>query len=311
MDKQYHIQWPTPTSNQVNAWTMQYIPFEPKDWRRDMREELKRAIGQIVPDGSGLYATYISENNQFCDVENVLLYNIGAPAFTKLSENSLCFERGFGPVPSPAVEGLVMPHYYHYSQGDTFRLWKPKEVLASWQEIMLPSLCSTSKPHSFWYALKTQAVDCYPQNLSPKRFGLRIQLNAPQTAWCNLYVIVKPLLDGVISAFHRQIIPCDKMMLQRLSDLTGATEIETERLLCETACPVLGVRPIVSSYRQGIKWNPEDDACVACQIAAQRSHQYKAWSMSGQLFSILPMTHSTNQIYFPSKNSRNSQSDQR
>ena len=286
MNNQYIIHRPTITDNQVNAWSVQYIPFEPKDWRRTMRDELRLAINEISPDGNGLYAAYISESDQFCDVENVLLYNIGASAFKTLSSYGLCFERGFDPAPVSDTNNLALSHYYHYSQGSAFRLWEENKTLASWQKIALPTLTSTSKPHMFWYALKTGDVRCAHHVAPLKQFGLDIRLRLPETAWCNLAVLIKPLLDGVISAFHEQDVPCENIMLQRLAALTGSSVAEAERLLFAVVYPVLEARPIVSAYRQGIIWNPEDDACVACRVTVQRSADNKSWSMDGRLFSV-------------------------
>ena len=53
--------------------------------------------------------------------------------------------------------------------------------------------------------------------ISPDDSGLDVQLHIPDTAWCNMAVLIKPLLDGVISAFHQYSGPCDNVLLQRLS----------------------------------------------------------------------------------------------
>jgi len=254
-----------------------------------MRDDLRLAINEISPDGNGLYAAYISDNDQLCDVENVLLYNIGASAFKILSGNGLCFERGFGSVPLPDSDNLLMNHYYNYSQGSTFRLWNEKATLASWREITLPDTTSISKPHLFWYALKTGNVEYVSHLDLPKRFGIDIQLFIPENAWCNLATIIKPLLDGVIAAFHKQSAPCENVVLQRLSALTGSSVSEVERLFYEVVYPILGTRQIVSAFQQGIKWNPEDDACVACKVKVQRSIDNQSWSMDGRLFSVVTM----------------------
>ena len=282
--EKYVIKRPTATNNQVNAWSVQYISFEPKDWRRTMREELKLAINEL--EGNCLYAAYVSESDLLCDVENVLLYNVGASAFKTLSKNGLCFERGFGSTSFPSPDNLSVSHFYHYSQGNTFRLWKENEALAFWREIALPTPTSTSKPHLFWHALKNGKVTCSYKEVPLKQFGLDIQLHIPNTSWCNLAVLVKPLLDGVISAFHQQSIPCESIVLQRLSALTDSSLAETKRLLYEVVYPVLEARPIISAFRQGIIWNPGDDACVACRVKVQRSVDNESWSMNGRLFSV-------------------------
>jgi hypothetical protein len=273
--------------NKVSAWSEQYIPYEPKDWRRGMREELKAAIGEISPNDSGLYAVYISESSKFCDAENVLFYNVGAKAFKDLSRNGLCFERGFSKAPT-VPDGRTMDHYYLYDQGDEFRIWERDEIIANWQKSKMPAPTSTSKPHLFWYALKTGEMNCPRQEAQPKQFGLDITLNIPEAAWCNLAALVKPLLDGVISAFHTQNDNHDRVALERLAERVSSSTAEVEKLLRGDGHSILGERRIISTFGKGIIWNPEDDICVACRVATRRSVENTSWSMDGQLFSLRP-----------------------
>ncbi len=291
MHKEYVIQKPAQNSNIVQAWSKQYIPFEPKGWHKAMREDLKQAIGEIVVDDSGLYAAYISESQKFCDVENVLFYNIGPAAFKHLSKNGICFERGFGVVPELSNVTSDLCHYYLYSQDSQFSLWEESDTLASWEKVLLPKLSTASKPHSFWYALKTGKIDCVPIKTPTRFFGLSIQLNVPDLEWNALSSVIKPLLDGIISAFHYQDIACENIMLERLFSLTGVEPTELVRLLREQKTAVLGGRALVSAYRQGIKWNPEDDACVAYKVVVKHSDK-NMWNMSGRLFSVSPVNKS-------------------
>ena len=288
-ERQYVIEWPTATKNEVNAWAVQYTAYEPKDWRRDMRDELKQAIGEISNDYSVLYARYVSESNLKCDAENVLLYNIGAPAFKDLCKNGLCFERGSHHFRKPNF-AMEMNHYYHYSQRNEFVIWREDEVLAWWREIEFPTPKSTSKPHLFWKEMKEGQkkgqVNCSHPKVTPNKFGLDITLNIPNNVWCNLAVLIKPLLDGVISAFHRHDVPDDKTILERLAGLTGFSVAEAERLLCEELDPILGARKLVWAFKQTIQWNPADDACVACKVKIERSANNTSWSMDGKLFTV-------------------------
>ena len=193
------IRHPCKDENQVDAWSTQSIPFEPKDWRRDMRDELKQALSNIIPNDDCLYAAFICNDTCASDVENVLFYNIGAPAFYRLSKNGLCFEGRFDSNPFTFPLGRELGNYYHYAMQ-----------------------------------------------------------NAPR----------------------------DKILFERLSKLTDCTAAEVEHFLYESKTVVLGKRPVVSTYRESVKWNPQDDACVACRVIIDRDEKYRNWSISGKLFSV-------------------------
>lgn len=284
----YIIQHPTEMLNEVQAWSTQYIPFEPKGWHLDCRNELRQAISQIAPDGDCLYAAYISQNVKFCDVENVLIYNIGTAAFNTLCKKGICFERGFGSIPPVPATNINAKHYYRYAQYDQFLLWNEDEALVVWHDTTLPTPPSMSKPHLYWHAMRKGTIVCKDSKLISKQFGLAIQLTIPKTARCNLATILKPLLDGVISAFHWHNALRDDIMLERLCKLTDADTADLEQMLYDKTHAVLGARSLVSAYREGIKWNPEDDACMACHVTVRREESCGSWSMSGRLFAVTP-----------------------
>jgi len=280
------IRHPCKDENQVDAWSTQSIPFEPKDWRRDMRDELKQALSNIVPNDDCLYAAFICNDTCASDVENVLFYNIGAPAFYRLSKNGLCFEGRFDSNPFTFPLGRELGNYYHYAMQNEFSLWREKDILSAWKEVPIPTPTRASRPHLFWYALKKAKNSAFCEHPVPKRFGVSIQLHIPELAWCNLAILIKPLLDGIISAFHMQNAPRDKILFERLSKLTDCTAAEVEHFLYESKTVVLGKRPVVSTYRESVKWNPQDDACVACRVIIDRDEKYRNWSISGKLFSV-------------------------
>lgn len=285
-DDNHYVLSPDIVRNQVSAWSTRYIPYAPCDWRREMRDELRKTIGHMRPGNKGLYASYISNSSQFCDVENVLFYNIGASAFKGLMQNGLCFERGFGSVPQPPYELLNAKHYYHYEIGNELRIWNADGVLASWENIELPAPASTSKPHLFWHALKRGAVIRGRESQVPSKFGLSIELLIPENAWCNLAVLIKPMLDGIISVFHYQNTPSDPVMLERLSTLIDTSTQQAETMLTDESLAVLGARSVVSVYRQGIIWNPQDDNCVACKVHIIQQKNASCWQISGCLFAV-------------------------
>ena len=284
-NEKYIIKKPLSNNNQTEMWADEYIPFEPKGLHMQMRNDLRYAIREMVRETEGvLYASYVSDSDKFCDAENVLFYNIGTSVFTPLCKNGICFERGFGKVRADGEN--IKPHYYHYSQGSNSRLWQEKEVLAVWKNVnMVSTPTSNSKPYLFWQSLKSGEMTCTPKKVC-ENHGLSVSLNVPEKAWCNLSTLMKPLLDGIISVFHQHKGRLDDDTLSRLSNVTALDKGKLEHLLCESRTAALGDRTVISAYRDGIKWNPEDDKCVMAKIMINRIEQQSEWSFSGKLFTI-------------------------
>ena len=126
----YFIREPRDNGNSVEAWSMIRLPFEPKGWLLEMRNSLRTAIRQIEhSDGKGLYALYTSDEAGLCDVENILMYNVGTGAFSNLCRTSLCFERRMSSAPQMPQLQHKMAHYYYYSVVDSkegLRFWKKR-----------------------------------------------------------------------------------------------------------------------------------------------------------------------------------------
>lgn len=79
----------------VELWSNVRLPFEPKGKLLEMRNSLREALKQVESKGNDLlHATFCSEVNEFFDLENILLYNVGRGPFAHLCRKGLCFERG-------------------------------------------------------------------------------------------------------------------------------------------------------------------------------------------------------------------------
>ncbi|HEV2068979.1 MAG TPA: hypothetical protein VGR26_04205, partial [Acidimicrobiales bacterium] len=88
----------------VEGWSSQRLPFEPKGWmleyRTALREELRRLDSGTRPV---LVASFTSPDRRPCDVENLLLYNLGLSAFAHLSCEEVALTRSFNPPVAPPV----------------------------------------------------------------------------------------------------------------------------------------------------------------------------------------------------------------
>ena len=57
----------------IEGWAQQRLPFEPKGWMKDFRDELRVAIRGLVADrAEALHATYTNPQTDRVDIENAL-----------------------------------------------------------------------------------------------------------------------------------------------------------------------------------------------------------------------------------------------
>lgn len=156
----YSVKGPE-TDNSVEVWSSVRLPFEPKGWLLDLRNDIRSAVKGIHgSDESVLHAQYVSAWEDFCDVENVLLYNVGPATFNHLCSRGLCFERGFA-VPPSREDSDAMPHYHRYALAgldDEPRYWVKGIRLAEWAGVACPPPRNDGKPHTFWHAVAKGAV---------------------------------------------------------------------------------------------------------------------------------------------------------
>ena len=64
--------------NVVEAVSKEYIPFDPKDWRKDFRDNLRQVLKDTLSADahSKLFASYSGPSVGVADLDNILFYNI-------------------------------------------------------------------------------------------------------------------------------------------------------------------------------------------------------------------------------------------
>jgi hypothetical protein len=83
------------STDMVSAWSEACLPFEPRGWQLQFRQELRDALRGLASNTErGLLAEYDSPNEASVDVENVLLYNVGMAAFGPLVGAGVTCRRG-------------------------------------------------------------------------------------------------------------------------------------------------------------------------------------------------------------------------
>jgi mono/diheme cytochrome c family protein len=260
-----------PGGSRVEAWSSSRLPFEPAGPMLAFRDELRRAVAQLsAGPEEALYALYTSRVDGHFDVENVLLYNVGPRAFASAAANEIVVERALGPVPVPPPALVGADHHYCYEivagQGP-WRGWSVGRPLASFGPLDLGPLSRVGRPASVWHALRRSGTQVSDPVHDPSRFGLDLVLEIPANLRVNLVAITKPLVDGVIAAFHAHDDPASlDLVASRVAAELGAPVDEIRALLCEDRTAILGARRLLWPRGDGVQWNPADDRSHAFRI---------------------------------------------
>lgn len=253
------------SSNAVKVNSTRRLSYEPKDWQITMRDELRSALKElelVTPDDL-LVATYNSPDRSFCDVENVLMYNVGSSSFRDLAGPGFVLERGFTPVSDEFDHEMI---YQIVPAPYVSKRWDPIEQIGECC-FSAPRLMSTLKPADVWrwcklgtltstHLVEEQVPLCIEVDITPSR--------GQQLRPANF---IKPLLDGLLSAFHAHDGSNLAILLERLSSHFQSVPLETIRQwLLNEEHSVLGQRRLLQPFKAGMQWNPADDRLVLIHI---------------------------------------------
>jgi hypothetical protein len=260
-----------PGGSRVEAWSSARLPFEPTGQMRELRRELRRAVAQLsAGPAEALHAIYTSPVDGHFDVENVLVYNVGPSAFARVASLELMVEGSIRPVFDPPPGLSEARHHYSYEVGPSeapWRRWSAARLLASFGPLDLGPLADVLRPSRVWYALRRAGAHLSSRAGIPSRFGLDLVLEAPADGRVNLAVIAKPLLDGVVAAFHAHDDTATLDVVGgRIAAQLDASVDEICGLLSADQAAILGTRRLVWPWRDGVQWNPADDLCLAFRV---------------------------------------------
>jgi hypothetical protein len=207
-----------------------------------------------------LHCVYSSRSTAFCDTENVLLYNVGISSFARLAVVGVLFERSYEPPSIPAELSGPAEHHHLYVVGAAggFISWRVDSVVASFRRRTPDRL---DKASDWWWSTRSSSAMISGGDLSGERFGLRVRLGPMSRAMIG---ILKPMLDGIIAAFHSDASP-DSVAVDRLAAHLGQRRDAIDSHL-NSEESLLGPRRLIWAFRNGLQWNPADDLCVACSV---------------------------------------------
>lgn len=106
----------------------------------------------------------------------------------------------------------------------------------------------------------------------------------------NLAAVIKPLLDGIICAFHAHNGTNNSIVTWRLAARLGERKSVIENMLMDQSSAILGTRNLLHPFGKGIQWNPADDFCIAAKILLEDYMEESAWALDGEIFTLKPRT---------------------
>jgi hypothetical protein len=254
----------------VTAWSTARIPFEPKGWLLEFRNQLRSAIAGLPSvDGRTLYAAYRSPIVGYVDVENLLIYNVGPAYLASATKNGLGFKRSYRASRVCPVE-LTSPalHQYEYVLADDRSLsieGQESRLLASLSfELTASALHSCA---DVWYAAKMGSTTLTQRGHMAKQWGIFVTINGPFPSTIACSRIVKPLIDGITSALHcHDGSNIDYLSRQLGKNLGLSDDALIGTLLEDSSHALFGRTNLLYPYRNNVKWKPQDDYCTYCSI---------------------------------------------
>jgi hypothetical protein len=249
-----------------------YVPFEPRTAdQRATRARLRQAISELdARPGEILHATFAGTLPAGADVENALFYNLdGTGVFGSMS-GGVSFE--IDPTPTP---GQVR---YEYETGPVeanFRYWGDVRCLATFDaalDAIQPKLAS------IWWALRcgsgsirTRSTARTPEEV----FLMTLHVNGPARGLRP--ALLKTILDGTICALQSEAdVVLAAAVAPRLATGLGVPADAVANALVDRSSSALGYRVrFVHPHGRGVKWEPDDDRCVAARVLFRRAEQWR------------------------------------
>lgn len=263
----------------AEGWADRPLRFEPKGSMLDYRQALRRALAELDPErGAVLCGSYASRGTRRCDVENLLLYNLGLSAFAHLRLQEVVLTRSLTVAPPPEGDPDVLVHHHRYDLVASGLSVAAGDVIARLAPIPLRRPLAVEK---VWHDVRASGELEVERRLGGPgdQLGLDLTLHRPMGALPAMLGMIKILVDGVVSALHRHDGSHLESLAERLSGRLAVPADHVARLLTGDA-EVLGTRKLLWPYRELVQWNPADDAIARLRVETMSS---SAWLLSASL----------------------------
>lgn len=238
-------------------------------------------------DNEVLLASYAeSSPKRKYDLENRLFYNIGSGAFSGI----FCTypkEAAFVAASKPN-NGQYIYKYKVVSEEEAKEYLEGKTLIVKWQDIPIgPKQGKDDKPDRYYEAIRreTDSIkimidDPKPDHILDRApFGIKIELTVPgsnKRLRPQPASVMKPLLDGVICAFHGEDGEKTKEAVKKRFGL----EKNNNELFEASNLNIFGNHNYLTKSN---RWNPEDDRLQFGWIIVNSSEGEK-YKMSGSIY---------------------------
>ncbi len=263
----------------MEAWSSERLKFDNLNSQQLAYRSSLRATLQKMPIRSRtiVHGVYQSADKSKCDAENILFFNVGATAFGISAQHGLSFERIFTKPRIPDKIGTCNDgHFVRYEIRDPAAKWcgwsKPKTGDLANIEISWDRDAILLSPSWWWHQLhNTENCTLHALNYAGS-FSLSIILEVPAGFMPRPINLIKPLFDGVISAFQchngKDLEPC----AERLGKQLSVSQNEIASQLIRQDRMVLGKIRLLWLRGKSVQWNPADDRCVCGKLVYREDH---------------------------------------
>ncbi len=242
----------------VEGWATRRLPFEPRGWQLEYRDALRIALARLEPSVGGcLTATYTAEDAARCDVENVLLYNVGHGAFSHLPLQRIRLRRQIG-VPAEPTEPLGPGlHHHRYAVSHEPPGREAARLIAVAHDV---PLSMPLKVESVWLQA-SRRLSTARELLSPDRpLQLTVDIHRPErSSRPTLMALTKGVIDGFMAAVSAHDGRDMATISARLTDRLGVRLSDIVVALQPSSPAPLGVRRLLWPFGSFVQWNPADD----------------------------------------------------
>jgi hypothetical protein len=272
VDSESYLVRANPAGQAVEAWSAWRLPFDHlAPAQVSYRAELSSALRALGP-GAVLHASCVSPVvTPAVDAENLIFYNVGAAAFQFLGSGALRFERVVAGPPLPPSPVAFMPsHYGHYSitSGDPVWLHTVQgRQMAGCGGVDCPRL---EHVPTVWRVMKPAMIALPGALWAPRDpIAVRLGISAAASVKLSLPALVKPLMDGFVSALHSY----EGEQLDEVAARLGAQLVEptavVRALLEQATAAVLGPRAVPHFRGPSLQWCPADDRIIAGEVVRE------------------------------------------
>ncbi|MBI2777149.1 MAG: hypothetical protein HYX57_07780 [Chloroflexi bacterium] len=191
----------------------------------------------------------------------------------------MSFER-WDDVPAPPTGLGTYFHRYEVVAAPIWHRWAEVDIIAGFGPTAISALTSLMPMADVWHAVRAGPVDLRRRGAVDDRLGLVIDIAAPREV--HLAAVMKPLIDGVVAAFHAHDGSDGGELSRRVAGSLRLDAGEVRPLFEESERAVLGRRRLLWRRGAGVQWNPGDDLLQAALLRAT-IHSRTGWSITGRI----------------------------